>query len=219
MTDPSMTMTGAIDESLYAAALAGEESAFVSLYRRWQGSIYRFALRTSGSAAIAEDVTQEVFLALIRSDSRFDPALGSFSAYVHGIARNHVLRRLNRERLFAPLPEEAEAGYAESGPGTRRPADPLMNLTREETLASLYRAIAALPYRYREVVVLCELQELGYSEAARVIGCPEGTIRSRLHRARILLLNRLRDKEGRNSRAASMNPVRYLPWIAKPSKP
>jgi RNA polymerase sigma-70 factor (ECF subfamily) len=206
-----MTITGATDSTLYAAALAGEESAFVSLYRRWQGSIYRFALRTSGSATIAEDVTQEVFLALIRDDSRFDPALGSFSAYLYGIARNHVLRRLNRERVFTPMPESPEEEIAGSGPASGVPADPLVHLTHEEALETLYRAIAALPWRYREVVALCELQELGYSEAARVIGCPEGTVRSRLHRGRILLLNKLREKERRDSRAAGLKPLRCLP--------
>ena len=100
---------GLSDGRLLQMATAGEEAAFVALYRRWQGCLYRYSLRLSGSKSIAEDVTQEVFLALMDGVSNFDPALGSFSSYAYAIARNHVLRRLSRERFFAPpADEEAE---------------------------------------------------------------------------------------------------------------
>jgi RNA polymerase sigma-70 factor (ECF subfamily) len=190
---------------------AGEEAAFVALYRRWQGSLYRYSLRLSGSAPVAEDVTQEVFLALMDGVSGFDPALGSFSSYLYGIARNHVLRRMSRERFFAPIADEAEEEQQGAHATWSVRSDPLGDLTRQEKIESLHRAISTLPLRYREVVVLCELQELSYADAAQVIGCPEGTIRSRLHRARILLLEKLQEKTSEDARAPRIEPARCLP--------
>jgi RNA polymerase sigma-70 factor, ECF subfamily len=198
------------DCQLLEGALGGDEGAFVALYRRWQGNIYRFSLRLSGSSSIAEDVTQEVFLALVNGAARFDAGQGLFSSYLYGIARNHVLRRLTRERIYAPLADNGE----EDGRGCldvrHIPSDLLGNLVEQERIESLHRAIAALPLRYREPVVLCDLQELGYAAAAQVIGCPEGTIRSRLHRARILLLERLREMAMESSRGTGIEAARCL---------
>lgn len=199
------------DSRLYQAALAGEEAAFTALYRRWQGSIYRFALRLSNSVSIAEDVMQEAFLALLDANSRFDPEKGSFSSYLYGIARNHVLRRMARERLFTPIDEDRESDDTGVEMELRSTPDPLGNLAHQERIASLYRAIAALPLRYREVVLLCELEELGYAEAAHALGCPEGTIRSRLHRARALLLNKLDRQASQECRVPGIEPARCLP--------
>ncbi len=204
-------MEQASDLDLLNRTSDGEEAAFVVLYRRWQGHVYRYALRITGVASTAEDVTQEVFLALMGGASGFDPARGSFGAYIYGITRNHVLRRIKRERLFAPLRDDFQDAHPPSGNSWDESANPLGDLARKETIESLHRAILALPFRYREVVVLCELQELDYAEAARVVRCPEGTIRSRLHRARALLLEKLRDKANVRADAAKMGTARCLP--------
>jgi len=196
------------DSELLKMALDGEERAFTALYRRWQKGIFRFAQRMSGSAAIAEDVTQEVFLSLIKGGSGFNPELGPFSPYIYGIARNHLLRRMARERKFAPILEEEDTQACWNAQFV--PSDPLGDLTRQEKIDSLHRAVAALPLRYREVIVLCELQELSYAEAAGVIGCPEGTVRSRLHRARSLLLDKLRAKAEGNAGAPNVEAARCL---------
>jgi RNA polymerase sigma-70 factor (ECF subfamily) len=205
-----MTWENVDDIQLLQMAAAGEEAAFVTLYRRWQGNLYRYSLRLSSSASIAEDVTQEVFLALMDGGSGFDPARGSFSSYAYGIARNHALRRMTRERIFAPIADDAEDKPEGIQSAWRLRSDPLDDLTQQERIDSLHRAVAALPLRYREVVVLCELQELSYAEAAQVIGCPEGTIRSRLHRARMLLLEKLQEMTKADSRAAGIEPARCL---------
>src|SRR5690242_17349708 len=84
------------DQTLLAQALEGAEDAFTALYRRRQGPIYRFALQMTGSTAIAEDVTQETFLALILHGSRYQEARGTVAAFLYGIARNLVMRRLDR---------------------------------------------------------------------------------------------------------------------------
>jgi len=178
------------DFELLRSMLAGDEEALSALYRRRQGSIYRFALQMSGSKTIAEDVTQEVFLFLMRDGHLFDPARGSVSAFLFGVARNHVLRRLRVEQHLAPLGDEFENDAAPTHPSTE--ICPLDDLTRAETIESVRKAVLSLPSRYREVVVLCDLQDVSYGETAEILGCAIGTVRSRLHRARALLLEKLR---------------------------
>src|SRR5262249_31161187 len=102
------------DAELLRLMAAGDDRAFTTLYRRHQGALYRFALLMSGSAAVAEDVTQEAFLTLIREARSYDPARGTLSAYLYGVARHRVLRYLERERAHVPLLEEAEGGEAGS---------------------------------------------------------------------------------------------------------
>jgi len=178
------------DSELLRSMLAGDEEALALLYRRRQGGIFRFALQMSGSKTIAEDVTQEVFLFLMREGHVFDPARGSVSAFLMGVARNHVLRRLRVEHLLAPLGDDSD----DDGPFVHPSNDlcPLDDLTRAETIESVRKAVLSLPSKYREVVVLCELQDISYGETAEILGCAIGTVRSRLHRARALLLEKLR---------------------------
>lgn len=186
-----MTLQSEINDSdLLRSMLAGNEDALALLYRRRQGGIYRFALQMSGSMTIAEDVTQEVFLFLMRDGRAFDPARGSVSAFLFGVARNHVLRRLRGEQLLAPLGDDFE----DDAPALYATTDfcPLDDLTRAETIESVRKAVLSLPSKYREVVVLCELQDISYGETAEILGCAIGTVRSRLHRARALLLAKLR---------------------------
>lgn len=179
-----MDLTSLPDATLLDRMAAGDEAAFTALYRRRQGGIYRFALQMSGSETIAEDVTQEVFLLLIRESGNYNPDRGSVQSFLYGVARNHVLRVLERNRPGVPLEEDA----GPSGAG----CDALAALTREEMLRSVRQAVLALPAHYREVVVLCDLEEMDYADAAAALGCAVGTVRSRLHRARGLLMEKLR---------------------------
>ncbi len=181
------------DDELLRMMRTGDESAFVALYRRKQGVIFRFALRMSGSESVAEDVTQEVFLHLMRGNGNFDSERGSFQAYLFGIARNQVLRRIERDRTFRLVSIDGNED------GTDAPltealivaGDLLGDLTRRETIESVRQAVLALPAHYREVVVLCDLHEMSYQEAAEILDCAIGTVRSRLHRARAILVERL----------------------------
>jgi RNA polymerase sigma-70 factor (ECF subfamily) len=182
------------DNELLRLMLAGDEEALAQLYRRRQASVYRFALQMSGSKSIAEDVTQEVFLFLMRDGHVFDPARGSVSAFLLGVARNHVLRRLRVEHQLSPLADD----HDEEGPAVQSSGNelcPLDDLTRAETIEAVRKAVLSLPAKYREVVVLCELQDVSYVETAEILGCAIGTVRSRLHRARALLLTKLRPSE------------------------
>ncbi len=170
------------DEQLFREALAGDEGALTDLYRRRQAGIFRFALQMTGSPSAAEDVTQEVFLTLIRDGARYDERRGPLAAYLYGVARNLVLRWLEQRR-----PEEME-----SAEGIRAGGDLAADFERAESARVVRAAVLALPAHYREVAVLCELQELSYEDAAAALGCAVGTVRSRLHRARCLLAEKLR---------------------------
>src|ERR1043165_2792495 len=127
------------DSELLRSMLAGAEEALAVLYHRRQGGVYRFALQMSGSKPIAEDVTQEVFLFLMREGHVFDPTRGTVSAFLFGVARNHVLRRLRVEHLLAPLNDESDDDLPVLQAGTD--LCPLEDLTRAETIESVRKAV------------------------------------------------------------------------------
>ncbi len=170
--------------------LDGDEDAFATLYRRRQAGIYRFALQMSGSPALSEDVTQEVFMVLMRDGIRYDSTRGSLCAFLFGVARNLVRQRLGREQFYVSMEDDVAGGNATDG--ILADDSPLEELSRGETIESVRRAVLSLPARYREVIVLCELQEMSYADAAGILDCAIGTVRSRLHRARAILIDKLR---------------------------
>lgn len=174
------------DEKLLEEALGGDEAAFTALYRRRQGAVYRFALHMSGEAAVSEDVTQEVFLAVLEGGGRFDPSRGTLLSFLYGIARNLVLRRLEKEQ-----PEELVEEPAADD-------DVLDDLTRRETIEAVRSAVLSLPTQYREAVVLCDLGNASYEDAAAALDCPVGTVRSRLSRGRAMLGHKLAAKTVRS---------------------
>jgi RNA polymerase sigma-70 factor (ECF subfamily) len=172
------------DEDLMRCIAAGNADAFAELFRRRQGDVYRFALHMSASTAVAEDVTQDVFLHVMHDAAGFDASRGVVRAWLFGITRNMLRQRLERDRLLRPL-EDDRGGRGT--PVLATDEDTLGDLTRNERIDTLRRAIPSLPVRYREALVLCDLQEMSYGDAAAVLGCAVGTVRSRLHRARALL--------------------------------
>ena len=196
------------DSDLLRQMMSGDEDAFTQLYRRRQGGVYRFALQMSGSQTLAEDVTQEVFIVLMRDGGRYDPDRGSLSAYLYGIARNHVLRKLEQDRPYVPFIDRSADGEEITPLAMIAEGDPLTELTRGEMIQELRDLILSMPPRYREVVALCDLHEMSYVEAAAVIGCAVGTVRSRLHRARVLLLEKLRAARDRNEGSQEIKPAR-----------
>ncbi len=179
LTSPMPTSFELTDSELLAQALHGREDHFTELYQRRQGGVYRFALQMSGSATLAEDVTQETFLTLLQSGSRYDAARGSVAAFLYGVARNLVMRRLERDRRYEPEEDSTVDG------------DLLEDLTRTESIERVRQAVLSLPPVYREAVVLCDLQEASYEDAAAALDCPVGTVRSRLNRARGMLARKL----------------------------
>lgn len=182
------------DEELLRRMLAGDADAadaFEELYDRRQAGIYQYAVRMSGSHALAEDVTQDVFMELMRDAHLFDPKRGTVAGYLFGIARHRVLRRLQRERTFVSMDVQAEGEEPRTEDQRSAPDDPLLDLTRRERVETVRQAVLSLPEHYREVVVLCNLNEMTYEQAAEIVGCPVGTVRSRLNRARAMLIEKL----------------------------
>lgn len=162
-------------------------------------------MHVTGSAALAEDIVQEVFLALIRGDLGYRPERGSLGSYLLGVARKLVLRYLDGSRRNVALDGDLEEVPA---PELAMNRDPLADLTLREGLEALRRAVAALPRRYREVVALCDLEEIDYAEVALILGCPIGTVRSRLHRARALLHEKLSLERSPRPSVGALKPLR-----------
>jgi RNA polymerase sigma-70 factor (ECF subfamily) len=176
------------DQALMQRTAAGDREAFATLYRRHQGAVYRFARLMTGSAPAAEDVVQEVFLIVMKDAARYDAGRAALTTYLFGMARRVTRRRLLRERRFVEI--DAGNGAHDRAPNASEA------LERRDMLQRLREAILALPSRYREVVVLCDVEGVSYETAADSIGCAIGTIRSRLHRARQLLATKLRRTDG-----------------------
>ena len=176
----------ASDAALAARLACGDARALDPLYRRHKGSVYRFALLWSGAAAVAADVTQDVFVHLLTRAEDFDPTRGPLQPWLLGIARNFVRRRTGtqaREEDHEPddlrLPVAADGAGLDDALAARRDVDRLRT------------AIAALPPHYRDVLVLVEIAERSYADAAAICGCELNTVRSRLSRARGLLARAL----------------------------
>jgi RNA polymerase sigma-70 factor (ECF subfamily) len=178
------------DDVLLRRAAKGDEEAFTLLYRRHQAALYRFALRMTGSAWAAEEIVQDVFMTLMREPKKFDASRGALGAYLFGIARNRVMKSRERAPREVSLEEKREDG-SDRGIVLQDKFTPAIWAEQKERLEQVRAAVLELPAEFRETVVLCELEELSYEEAAQLIGCPVGTIRSRLHRGRALLLAKL----------------------------
>jgi RNA polymerase sigma-70 factor (ECF subfamily) len=158
-----------------APALAWLEA----VYRQESDAVYRYALALSGDAALAADVTHEAFMTLAHAPQGFDPARGSLGAYLAGIARHALLAawRLRDRHVVLDEPEDEPAD-------ARTVADHEATLIDQQSLDALWAAIRALPWPFREALVLVDLQERPYAEAARIAGIELNTLRTRVHRAR-----------------------------------
>ena len=178
------------DDKLLKRSAKGDEDAFTILYRRHADVLYRFAFRMTGSSWGAEEIVQDVFMTLVREPGKYDAERGTLPAFLFGITRNKIMKyheRLPREVSLVERQEDGSGG----GLTLRDSFTPAMWAEQRERLEKVRAAVMDLPIEFRETVVLCELEELSYDQAARMLDCPIGTIRSRLHRGRALLLAKL----------------------------
>ena len=165
------------DRELLKRFRAGDRDAFAEIYGEYSGTVYRFSRGMTGDAVRAGEITQDVFVWLIHHADEFDPQRGELGAFLVGVARKLLKRRYSEEQRWIPIDESIP--------------DPQPQNRHEPDTELLRQAIAALPVRYREVVVLCDLEGRSYEEAATIAECAIGTVRSRLHRARALLTKKL----------------------------
>ena len=164
------------DAVLVARAAAGDVAALDVLYRREAAPVYRYALALCGNAAWAADATQEAFVALATRSASFDAGRGAVGAWLAGVAR-HALAAMWREgRLEEPLPEDDEGLAGEMSPESL--------LVQAQDSAAVWAALRGLAAPFREVLVLVDLQERPYAEAAQIAGIQVNTLRTRLHRGR-----------------------------------
>jgi RNA polymerase sigma-70 factor, ECF subfamily len=199
------------DEVLVQRTAAGDREAFGTLYRRRRPDVFRFALHMTADPSVAEDVVQDVFMTVMQEAERFDAGRAAAIAWLCGIARNHLRQRLTRDRRLEPLAHDEEwPEWAAASPQV------LNDLLRVERVEAVRRAVLSLPLRYREAVVLCDLQELTYADAADALSCAVGTVRSRLHRGRALLASKL----GAGPRAVSDDgDARAATALARDARP
>ncbi len=170
---------GADDGALVARVAAGDAQALDLLYRREVGPVYRYALALSGNAAWAADATQEAFVALATRPQGFDATRGAIGAWLAGVARHALAATWREGRLEDPLPEEGAEAVLDA-----QAASPETLLVRQQDSAAFWAALRTLAAPYREALVLVDLQERPYAEAAAIAGIELNTLRTRLHRAR-----------------------------------
>ncbi|MCC3281055.1 MULTISPECIES: RNA polymerase sigma factor SigE [Arthrobacter] len=192
-------MTGSVD----VAAPAPEDADWVR--PSWQevveahsAKVYRLAYRLTGNKHDAEDLTQEVFVRVFRSLANFQP--GTLDGWLHRITTNLFLdqaRRRSRIR-FDGMSEEAESRLPSQGPGPERSFE-FNNLD-----VDIQRALEELPPDFRAAVVLCDLEGLSYDEVAKALGVKLGTVRSRIHRGRTMLKEKLAHRDPAQRRAPSV---------------
>ncbi len=163
------------DLELVRRARDGEQAAFLLLYERFRKGIFGFVYRLLGSQAAAEDVTHDCFASVMANFHRFDPERASLRTYLYGAARNLARKHL-RDPDNEAIVEVSEALEAGAGP---------LDLLLGSELCDMVRtAIGRLPPLQREVLLLCEYEELPLAEIATVVNADVGTVKARLHRAR-----------------------------------
>jgi RNA polymerase sigma-70 factor (ECF subfamily) len=173
-------MAGDHETRLLIRAAEGQTDAFRVLFETHRDPVFRLAYRLTGAADVAEDITQECFLGLIRHPGRFD-GRGSLRQYLFGTVRNLARQRWQSSGREVPLDDDP----GEDPLGCLATTDEAMAET--EVARAVQGAIDALPVLQREALVLFEFEELSLEEIAALVSCDAGAVKSRLHRARARL--------------------------------
>lgn len=182
------------DQELVSAARGGDQSAFAALVEANQGRVYALALRMTGNPEDAADLTQEAFLSAWRALGSFQ-GQAAFSTWLYRLTSNaciDFLRREKRRAAFSMTMEEGGEDRQAQVPDERWSPD--RALERSELRLELERALGELTPEHRQVLLLRETEGLSYAEIAQALEVEEGTVKSRLARARLALRERLREK-------------------------
>jgi RNA polymerase sigma-70 factor, ECF subfamily len=174
------------DEVLLRRAGEGDQAAFLELYDRHREPIYRFAYRVLGEVDIAEDVTHDCFLSLIRKPENFRPERASLRTYLFAAARNLALKHFRSTGRETGLDDMA------GEPQLPQRHGPLRKLLDEELASEVRRAVFSLPPMQREALILFEYEGLSLAEIAEITDADVGAIKGRLYRARGQLKELLR---------------------------
>lgn len=188
--EAAIQMNNRDDSDCMARLAAGDSTALRHLYERHGRALLRFSLAMCRSRQSAEDLVHDTFVALLHQPTKFDPSQGSVFGYLCGVLRHRVSRHFRQQRRWIALDTEESAELP-----AQDAKNPIDEIARSEANAAFRRAILELPLQHREVIALCDLEELPYATVAGILDCPVGTVRSRLHRARALLTIRLASLE------------------------
>ncbi len=189
------------DEILLQRAGDGDQAAFLELYERHRLPVFRFAYRLSGSVEVAEDITHDCFISLIRNSNRFQPGRASLRTYLFAAVRNLVLkhfRAAGKEESLDQLTEE---------PRYSSRKEPLRRVLDEELANQVQNAVMSLPPLQREALVLFEYEELSLNEIAEITESDVGAVKARLHRARQGLKSMLKPYMNINSELNSRREI------------
>jgi len=179
------------DSECMARLAAGDGNALRELYQRHGRALLRFSSAMCRSRQAAEDMVHDTFVALMREPVSFNPAQGTVFGYLCGVLRHRVSRHFRQQKRWVALDMDSDSSPVHIS-DTQSPAD---EIARSEITAAFRRAMLELPLQHREIIALCDLEELPYTTVAGILDCPVGTVRSRLHRARALLTIRLASLE------------------------
>jgi RNA polymerase sigma-70 factor, ECF subfamily len=173
------------DAALALRIAAGDRDALAHVYRRESGRVYRYALAMTHNADMASDATQDTFMSFSSNPSGFDATRGTLQGYLVGITRHWVLSAWNADKRFVDAaPEDVAEPLDEH--------DPSGLLIEQQSAEQLMQALAQLPPVFREAIVLVELQEYSYVDAAALAGIELNTLRTRVFRAKQKLAALLR---------------------------
>jgi RNA polymerase sigma-70 factor (ECF subfamily) len=183
------------DEEVVAAVLGGAQERFAELVERYQGRLVNYLFRLVRDLEEAHDLAQEVFVKVYYALDRFDPSY-RFSTWLFRVAQNAAIDQIRRRRLkLVSINRPAEDG-GEEGHEWELPSlapGPYGDVRNQERGTAIQTAIDALPWEYRELIVLRHFGELSYEDIAQLKAMPLGTVKNKLFRARQLLKDRLAD--------------------------
>ncbi len=186
------------DEQLVAAAQQGDQAAFGALVEKYQAMAYSLSLRMTGNPEDAADVTQEAFLNAWRGLAKFQ-SQSAFSTWLYRLTSNACIDFLRREKRRPAVSMTLDGEEDDDDPRQVEVPDqrwsPERELERKEAQAALQRALASLSPEHREVLLLREMEGFSYAEISQCLGLEEGTVKSRIARARLALKDFLR-KDG-----------------------
>jgi RNA polymerase sigma-70 factor, ECF subfamily len=186
-----MPAPGDRDEDLVRRYLEGDTAAFGVLVERHERRVYNLALRMTGRDEDAKDAAQEAFLSALRKLKTFRGE-AAFTTWLHRVTVNacyDLLRKRQRAPLLHDRPDEGGLG-----------PEPTPTPDHAETIATaidVQRALLEVPEDFRAVLILCDVQDLSYDDAASIVGVPVGTVKSRLHRGRVALARALGEPDRR----------------------
>jgi len=198
------------DEELMQQFQTGNETSFVTLYERYKLAIYRFLYRKLGHQARAEDLTQEVFVALVEHRKEWRQE-SSFKTYLYRIAHNRAISEMRRSEHKVMIEADNEANTEKVARVATTGISPATSAEQQQLQIKVQQALTMLEKDYREPIILREYEDLSYEEISVILEIPVGTVKSRIFRGKVELKRLLEPMLTTNS-----DQVRKPPNVGSP---